>query len=91
MHAVRVTVEGRVQGVGYRAHARAQGERLGLSGWVRNLDNGDVEAVAQGDREVVDAFVRWCHQGSPAAHVTAVRVEEVAEDVGLRGFVVRRG
>lgn len=71
----RVYITGRVQGVFYRAACRDAAARLDLRGWVRNAADGSVEAVAEGPREKVEAFVLWCHKGPPAARVTAVRVE----------------
>lgn len=68
-------VTGRVQGVFFRATCKEEGVALGLRGWVRNTPEGGVEAVAEGPREHVDAFIRWCHKGPPAARVQNVRVE----------------
>lgn len=84
-------IRGRVQGVFYRESARTEALRLGLTGWVRNLTDGSVEAVAEGAPESIEAFVTWCHRGPPQARVTDV---ERAEDVA-RGefttFTVERG
>jgi acylphosphatase len=90
----RVRINGVVQGVYYRASARAEAERLGLTGWVRNTDDGGVMLEAQGPADRLDALVAWCWQGPPAARVDDVVVtwlELEAEGPGLpRGFVVRR-
>lgn len=67
-----VQVTGRVQGVFYRHSAAREAARLGLTGWVRNLPDGSVEAVAEGPRDRVQAFVDWCRQGPPSANVLAV-------------------
>lgn len=85
MICVRFYVEGRVQGVFYRASTREQALRLGLSGYARNLDDGRVEVLARGERAALDALERWLHEGPPHAVVTAVRREE-AEDRALDGF-----
>ena len=71
----KIRVSGDVQGVSYRAYALREARRLGLRGWVRNKSDGDVEAVAEGDRETVEAFAAWCRRGSPASRVSAVSVE----------------
>ncbi|MFQ4141789.1 acylphosphatase [Chlorogloeopsis sp. ULAP02] len=84
-----VFISGRVQGVGYRFATVDTASQLGLSGWVRNLPDGRVEAVFEGVREVVEEMIRWCHQGPPAAIVKDV-VVEYAEPEGLRRFDVRR-
>jgi acylphosphatase len=90
----RVRIHGVVQGVYYRASAREQAERLGLTGWVRNTDDGGVLLEAQGPADRVDALVAWCWQGPPAARVDDLVVtwlEPEAEGPGLAlGFVVRR-
>ena len=64
-----VWVKGRVQGVGFRYSCRAEAESFGLSGWVRNLPDGRVEAVFEGSRESVDEMLAWCRKGPPAARV----------------------
>jgi acylphosphatase len=69
-----VTIEGRVQGVFYRASTRDQARRLGISGWVRNLPNGDVEALFEGEKGAVTAMLAWCYQGPPYAAVHKVNV-----------------
>ncbi|NWF59507.1 MAG: acylphosphatase [Fischerella sp.] len=84
-----VFISGRVQGVGYRFATVDTASQLGLSGWVRNLPDGRVEAVFEGVREVVEEMIRWCHQGPPAAMVKEV-VVKFEEPEGLRRFEVRR-
>jgi acylphosphatase len=69
-------VEGRVQGVFYRASTAELAESLGLHGTVRNLDDGNVELVVAGDDQAVRKLVAWLWQGPPGAEVRAVSVEE---------------
>jgi acylphosphatase len=83
-----VFVSGTVQGVYYRARTREQARERGVDGWVRNLDDGRVEAVFEGDAADVAAMVEWCHGGSPAATIDDVDVEEEAP-AGIDGFQVR--
>ena len=72
-------IRGKVQGVSYRESARAEALRLGLTGWVRNLSDGSVEAVAEGAPEALEAFITWCQRGPALARVTQVeRAEQVA-------------
>jgi acylphosphatase len=68
-------VAGRVQGVWYRESARRTATELGVRGWVRNLPDGRVEAVAEGPRAAVERFIAWCHLGPPAADVSGVDVD----------------
>lgn len=70
----RVIISGRVQGVFFRAETQRAAERIGVSGWVRNLPDGNVEALFEGPREQVDAAIEWSHQGSPASSVSNVHV-----------------
>jgi acylphosphatase len=84
-----VLIFGRVQGVGYRYATVDTASQLGLTGWVRNLPDGQVEAVFEGAREIVEEMVRWCHVGPPAAVVQDVTVEYKHPE-GLRGFEVKR-
>jgi acylphosphatase len=83
-----VLISGRVQGVGYRYATVNIANRLGLTGWVRNLPDDRVEAVFEGSKEVVDEMVGWCHVGPSAAMVTNVVVEYEAPEE-LRGFQFR--
>jgi len=87
---VRLVVEGRVQGVGFRYATAEQARRLGVLGWVRNTSAGAVEIVAEGDPAEVDALYDWCRVGPPAARVARVtRHAEVAREE-LIGFSIRR-
>ena len=80
-----------MQGVFYRASARSRAMELGLSGWVRNRPDGAVEAVAEGPREALEAFVAWCGQGPPAASVANVSTTwSHATGEELVGFSVTR-
>lgn len=78
----RVIVEGRVQGVFFRAHTEEMASLLSLKGWVKNRRDGRVEALFEGDKAKVDEMIQWCHRGPSEARVTNVRViwEEFAEE-----------
>ena len=75
---VRLLISGRVQGVCFRVYARDEARRLGLRGWVRNLPDGRVEAMAQGDAVKLGTFEAWCQQGPSHARVLEVEVVEEA-------------
>jgi acylphosphatase len=83
----RVVVHGRVQGVWFRESARRQAERHGLSGWVRNREDGAVEAELEGSTEDVELVERWFAHGPPDARVDRVEAEELPLG-GDRGFSV---
>ncbi|MFC7210253.1 acylphosphatase [Natronoarchaeum sp. GCM10025321] len=83
-----VFVSGRVQGVFYRATTKETAESNAVDGWVRNLDDGRVEAVFEGPEEAIEEMVEWCHTGSPAATVEDVDVE-YEEPQGEDGFRIR--
>lgn len=74
MPQVHLLISGRVQGVFYRMHTHKKALSLKLSGWVRNLPDGRVEAYAEGEEEDLQAFIDWCNQGPPAAQVEQVEV-----------------
>lgn len=69
-----IYIEGLVQGVLFRSSMRAEATRLSLSGWVKNLYDGRVEAVIEGESQSVQKLLNWCHQGPPPARVTDVKV-----------------
>ncbi len=85
----RLTVTGRVQGVGYRDWAAATARRLGLTGWVRNRLDGSVEILAVGDDTAVGRMIEACRQGPPMAHVDAVDVDPLDLDILPEGFTRR--
>lgn len=82
-------ISGKVQGVGYRYSTMNEAKKLGLNGWVRNLPDSRVEAVFEGESEVVEEMIRWCHQGPRSAVVNDVQVE-YSEAEGLQGFEIVR-
>ena len=84
----RVIVHGDVQGVYFRDSTQDEAESKGVAGWVRNRDDGAVEAVFEGDSDAVEAIVEWCRSGPSRADVEDVEVSE-EEPEGLDGFSVR--
>ena len=81
-------VEGDVQGVFFTDECRQQAQVAGVAGSARNLPDGRVEVVLEGDESAVDQMVSWCRQGSSRAQVTGVEVTE-EEPQGLSGFDTR--
>jgi acylphosphatase len=84
----RVVVQGHVQGVFFRETTRRRAESAGVAGWVRNLPEGHVEAVLEGEREAVERLVEFLREGPRGARVDWVDVE-AEEPEGLTGFEVR--
>ena len=85
---VRVRIEGRVQGVYFRASTQREAQALGVAGFVRNLPDGAVEALIEGDEAAVDRLVEWCRHGPPGAGVTRVVCEPGAYSGEFRDFRV---
>jgi acylphosphatase len=83
-----VFVSGRVQGVSFRDATRSQAEQLGLSGWVRNTQDGQVEAVFEGDPDTVQQMVEWCRSGPSSADVEDLSVDNEQPE-NLSSFEVR--
>jgi acylphosphatase len=84
-----VFVSGKVQDVYYRASTRDAASEKGVEGWVRNLDDGRVEAVFEGEEDAVKAMVEWCHKGSRRAEVKDVEVEWDEATGEFDGFDIR--
>lgn len=82
-------VSGTVQGVYYRQSTENEATRLDLDGWVRNLADGRVEVLIEGEEEPVRELAVWLEQGPEAAEVTGVELEELTPQ-GIVGFIVRR-
>jgi acylphosphatase len=87
--SAHVRISGRVQGVGFRAWTERRANALGLSGWVRNREDGDVEAVFSGPREAVDAMLAECRTGP--RHAAVARVEILGSAPIETGHFAARG
>lgn len=78
---VKVIVKGIVQGVNFRYYSQRQAAKFNITGWVKNLPDGSVAAVLEGDEQDVEAMVQWCRRGPPSAQVT----ELIAQPEEYRG------
>lgn len=81
-------ISGRVQGVCFRAHTMEKADSLGIAGWVRNLPDGRVEALVEGNGPVVEKMLEWCRKGDPPARVDRVEVIEETGTGEFRGFKI---
>lgn len=86
---LHVRITGRVQGVGFRDATTRQARALGLTGWVRNSPTGDVEAVFEGPRDVLEKMLRWCENGPSLADVRDVDAQWDETDRPQASFRVR--
>jgi len=86
-----VFISGRVQGVYFRAHTQRLAQKLGLRGFVRNLPDGRVEAVFEGEEPQIQEMIRWCHQGPRQARVSQVDVQWEDFQGDFEDFVILRG
>lgn len=87
---VHLLISGRVQGVNYRNSMVAAALGLGVSGWVRNLPDGRVEATAEGGEDSLRALIAWCREGPPWSRPSGVAEAWSAATGEFDGFVVRR-
>jgi len=85
-----VTVRGLVQGVSFRYHTRHMALQLKVTGWVRNLPNGDVQGCFEGDEGDVRALIDWCREGPSQAEVESVTVEKLVFNNEFNDFHVRQ-
>lgn len=90
---VFVRIAGHVQGVGFRAFVLNDAERLGVRGWVRNRQNGDVEALVAGAPAAIEALIAVCRRGPPHARVSNIVIQEPTLDLlgglPMHGFELR--
>ena len=84
----KITIKGRVQGVGFRFSAREHARKLGIKGYVKNLINGDVEIIANGPEQNVQHYLQWCREGPSHAYVDDMIVED-AEPNNYQTFDVK--
>ncbi|GFE62339.1 acylphosphatase [Geobacter sp. AOG2] len=86
---VSVTVFGRVQGVAFRHYTRLRAMELGVNGWVKNLSDGSVAGVFEGDENAVNSLVGWCRQGPPAAEVERLDLHREISTGEFEAFSIR--
>ncbi len=84
-----VLISGRVQGVWFRASTKQKAEQLGIKGWVRNTSDGCVEAVFEGQEELVREIIEWCYHGPPMAKVSNVEVKTKESKDSFDRFYVK--
>ena len=89
MTTYHVLIKGKVQGVFFRATANKIAVKNHLTGWIRNTEQGDVEAMISGEEKNCKAFIQWCHQGPEAAKVDEVIVKETAPEMFEEFSVIR--
>lgn len=89
MQQVHLLISGKVQGVWYRVFVKENARELGLTGWVRNTDEGAVESVVQGEKAAIEQLIAHCRQGPKLAEVKDIDIvwEEIKENVG--DFTIR--
>ena len=89
MDCVHLMIHGFVQGVYFRANTQREAINLGLRGWVRNTEDGCVEAMAAGDRQKLNEFISWCRRGPAAARVDHIDISWEGGEGLSDGFHVR--
>lgn len=89
MKQAHVYISGFVQGVGFRAFVRSKARKMGINGWVRNLSDGRVEGVFQGEKDVVEKLIKMCRRGSFFAKTTDIVVDWEDTDEVHREFLKR--
>jgi len=87
----QLIIHGMVQGVFFRAATRDEAIRIGVGGWVRNLPDGTVQALFEGEKKKVEEIIAWCHQGPPGARVNKVQISWEAHRGEFRHFEIRYG
>ncbi|MCX8595888.1 MULTISPECIES: acylphosphatase [unclassified Gilliamella] len=87
---IKIQVSGRVQGVGFRFFTYQQAKKLNLLGYVKNLDNGNVEIIALGESKQIDSLVNWLNSGGPTlAKISNIKIIQMVPQNDLTSFNVR--
>lgn len=81
-------ISGHVQGVFYRAYAQEEAQKLGLTGYAKNMPDGSVEALLKGPETQINSFIEWAHKGSPGAKVDKVEIEWQTPDQDIENFEI---
>jgi acylphosphatase len=88
MKTYKIIVSGKVQGVGFRAYTKKTALQMGLKGWVKNLNTGEVEILLQGDESKIEAMVQWCNRGPGISVVEKTFFEEINTEEEFESFTV---
>ena len=86
---IHTIIKGKVQGVFFRAYTKDEADRLGLSGWVRNLPDGSVEALISGADQNVDKMAQWLSTGSPMSEVSQVLITPKQQPSDTQDFLIK--
>ncbi|MEA2055992.1 MAG: acylphosphatase [Candidatus Thermoplasmatota archaeon] len=86
---VFVRISGRVQGVWFRANTKQKAEQLGVTGWIRNTSNGCIEAIFEGDENMVKEMLDWCNHGPAQAKVENVEIKNQPVTNAFDGFAIK--
>ena len=85
---LKITIQGRVQGVFFRSETQRKAKKLGLLGWVKNNQDGSVSCLVEGPQDKLDQFVEWSYQGSPSAQVSNVEIEKQEYQAEFKDFTI---
>jgi len=86
---VHVIISGKVQGVWFRANTKQKAEQYGITGWIKNTKEGNVEAVFEGENKHIKELIEWCQRGPPLAEVEDVIVEKQRPTNAFDGFIIK--
>ncbi|MDE3837884.1 acylphosphatase [Bacillus methanolicus] len=86
---LRIIVSGKVQGVGFRYFTQMKANTYGITGWVRNLSNGNVEIIAEGNKDDLVLFLKSIKEGNPFSRVSHIETEETNEISGFTSFTIK--
>ena len=86
MKTILITIQGNVQGVFYRAFARETAKKLSITGTVKNMGNGDVEIIAQCNKEILNQFIKLLKQGPLGSNITSINFKEIETEKVYKGF-----
>jgi len=89
MRRVKILVSGRVQGVYFRRFTQKQAKQFSINGHARNLHDGRVEIIAEGESKIIEKFIKWCHKGPVTARVDHVEITDLQADEELTSFEIR--
>jgi acylphosphatase len=89
MRTIYVRISGKVQGVWFRASTKQEAEKIGVTGWVKNTLDGEVEAIFQGSKEQIQLIIDWCHHGPLLSNVTNLIVKDIDSDEIYSSFSIR--
>ena len=88
MKTYKIVISGEVQGINFRFFTKKKADELGIKGYIKNLENGNVEAIFQGDEDSIKKIINWCKKGPSSAKVDSIEINQIKLEKEYKEFKI---